>query len=158
MRHTLSCLVKNGTGVLGRVATGIAEAGISIHSMAVSETEDVDTSLMTLVVDGGDHTYERIRDHIGRLDDIVEVQELRAGEFLSRQMILVTVRAQGDAIARVMQVAELTRATVLDVGRETMTVELTGEEEQMTTLVRMLRPLGIVELARSGRIAVKRGT
>jgi len=155
MRHTLSCLVKNATGVLARIVNGIAEDGINIHSVAVSETDDVDTSRMTLVVEGEKHTASRIYEHINGLPEVLELEELTAGEFISRQMMLVKVKAEGHTIAGVMQVAELTRATVLDVGETTMTLELTGEEEQMNAMIRMLKPYGILELARSGRIAVK---
>lgn len=155
MRHTISCVVRNATGVLARVVNGISQVNINIHSVAVSETDDVETSRMTLVVEGEEHTTERIHEHIGALPEVVELEELTAGHFISRQMMLVKVRAEGDILARVMQVAELTRATVLDVGNDTMTLELTGEEQQMNAMVRMLRPYGILELARSGRIAVR---
>ena len=157
MQHTISCLVGNRQGILADIVGGIAKERINIHSVAVSETEDVDTSRMTLVVDGGEHTFERIVEHIGGLEGVLEVEELPEGEFLSRQMLLIKVKAQGEDIARVMQVAEMMHATVLDVGHETMTLELTGEEEQMRAIVRMLQPQGILDLARSGRIAVRRG-
>ena len=155
MRHTLSCVVKNATGILARVVNGIAEDRINIHSVAVSETDEVDTSRMTLVVEGEEHTASRIYEHIRGLPEVVELEEFTEGQFISRQMMLVKVKAEGNTIARVMQVAELMRATVLDVGDKTMTLELTGEEEQMNAIIRMLKPYGILELARSGRIAVK---
>jgi len=156
VKHTISCLVKNCSGILARVSAGISEEGINIHSVAVSETEDMDATRMTLVVEGAEHTLEHITEHIAGLRDVIEVEELAEGQYLSRQMMLIKVRAAGDALAGVMQVAEMFHATVLDLGRESITIELTGEEEQMTAMVRMLRSHGIVELARSGRIAVKR--
>lgn len=155
MLHTISCLVQNRAGVLARVVSGISENGINIHSAAVSETEDVDTTRMTFVVEGGDQPLDDITKHVAGLKDVVEVEELPEGHYLSRQMMLIKVRVAGDTLARVMQVAEMFHATVLDLGRDTMTLELTGEEDQITAMVKVLRSEGIVELARSGRIAVK---
>ncbi|HEO71800.1 MAG TPA: acetolactate synthase small subunit [Candidatus Hydrogenedentes bacterium] len=154
MKHTLSCLVKNQRGVLARVSEAFASAGISIDSLAVAETEDTEVSRATIVVSGDEATLAEAERQCEALDVVLQLEDLASEEFYARELLLLKVRIEPDTITRIMQAAELFEARVIGMSDRTITLELAGEHRAIDGLLKMMRPLGIVALARSGLIAV----
>ena len=157
MKHTISCLVKNQRGVLAKVSEAFASKGISIESLAVGETEDSTVSRATIVVAGDDGTVSEAERECEALDVVIELEDLASEEVYARELLLVKIRAKPDTITSVMQVAELFQARVIGLSDKTITLELAGEHRAIDGMVKMVRPLGIVALARSGQIAVPAG-
>ncbi|MFH0939614.1 MAG: acetolactate synthase small subunit [Planctomycetota bacterium] len=157
MKHTISGLVKNRTGVLERVAHAFSAFEINIKSIAVSETDLFDTSRMTIVVEGHDHEVRKITQKLKKLKEVIKVDDLARKDFVDRELALIKVSTQTETINHVSQIAELFGARAIAVGRSTITLELAGEPEKVDGLIAMLRPLGIRALARTGRVALVRG-
>lgn len=157
MRHTISCLVRNRPGVLAAVAKSFGDRNINIHSLAVNESEEESVSRITIVVEGERDQLEAIADETARLEDVVEVEDLDRSGFLDRELVVVKVKSEPVDLPRLMQVVEVMRASVAAMGHDTMTIEMTGREDKITAFVRLLRPFGILECARSGRVAVSAG-
>ena len=157
MKHTLSCLVKNQRGVLALVSEAFASKGINIESLAVGETEDTKVSRATIVVAGDDQTVSEAERQCEALDVVLEMEDLASEEFYARELLLIKVRVEPDTITRIMQVSELFQARVIGMSDQTITLELADEHRAIDGLLKMVRPLGIVALARSGQIAVPAG-
>ncbi len=154
MKHTLSCLVKNQRGVLAQVSEAFAAKGINIESLAVAETENPDISRATIVVSGDDLTVADAEQQCESMDVVIRLEDLAGEEFYARELMLVKLRVGPDTIPSIMQAAELSQARVIGMSDFTITVELTGEHRALDGFLRLVRPLGIVALARSGLIAV----
>lgn len=154
--HTLSVLVENRPGVLTRVAGLFAARGFNIHSLAVGPTEDAEYSRMTVVVDLKSKSLEQVTKQLNKLVNIIKVIELEDAGAVERELALVKVRAKGDARARVIEVAGIFRCRVVGVTRSTLTVEATGTPDKVEALIELLHEYGIVELARTGRVALTR--
>jgi len=157
MRHTISCLVHNRPGVLAKVVGAFAGRNINIHSLAVNESEGEDVSRITVVIDGEEDALEAIAEETAALEDVVELEDLDRTGFLDRELVLAKVRAKPEDLPRLMQVLELMHANVAAMDPETMTIEMIGAEEKISAFIRLLKPFGIEECARSGRVAVSRG-
>ena len=157
MRHIISCIVRNQPGVLAEVARCLAQRTINIHSLAVTESEGENTSRMTVVVLCKQDTLEAAARELEQIDNVVEVENLVRIGFLDRELVLVKVSPQPGDMPRLMQVLEVMRAGVAAMGRQTLTVEMTGTEERIHALLRLLKPFGIREYARSGLAAVSAG-
>jgi len=154
--HTLSVLVENRPGVLTRVAGLFAARGYNIHSLAVGTTEDPDLSRMTVVVDLKAKTVEQVTKQLNKLINVIKVLELAPGNSVERELAMIKVRTRGDERARVIEIADIFRARIVGVTRATVTVETTGTPEKIEAMVELLSEFGIVELARTGRIALTR--
>ena len=157
MKHTLSVLVENRPGALMRISSMFARRGFNIESLSVGVTERHDVSRITMRVDCEQHPLEQIEKQMHKLVNVLRVSELEPGEAVERELVLVKVRAQGDARARVIEIADIFRARVLDVTSQTATIEATGTADKLEALLRLLDDFGIVELARTGRVALARG-
>jgi len=157
MKHTLSCLVRNQPGVLAKVSEAFSSKGINIESLAVGETEDIHVSRATIVVVGDDQTVLEAERQCRSLDVVIRLEDLASEEFFARELLLVKVRIRPETIPRVMQVAELFQARVLGLADKTITLELPAGHKTIDGLLKMVRPLGIVSLARSGQIAIPAG-
>jgi acetolactate synthase-1/3 small subunit len=155
--HTLSVLVEDRPGVLTRTAGLFAARGFNIHSLAVGPTEDDGLSRMTIVVDVKAKPLEQVTKQLNKLVNVIKILELEPGEAVERELVLVKVRAQGDARARVIEIADIFRARVLDVTSQTATIEATGTADKLEAFLRLLDDFGIVEMARTGRVALARG-
>ena len=155
MKHTMSCIVENHPGVLSRIAGSFAEQSINIVSLAVGETEDVTMSRMTIVVHCEEAGVAQVVEHLGKSEEVLRVEDLDQDEFIERELMLVKVKATGEEIAKVMQLVEVFRATVVGMGKDCLVIEMTGLDTRVDALVDLLRPFGILELARTGRVAVK---
>ena len=155
--HTLSVLVEDRPGVLTRVAGLFAARGYNIDSLAVGPTEEAGLSRMTIVVDVESKPLEQVTKQLNKLVHVIKILEHRPSTTVERELILVKVRAEGEARARIMEIADVFRVRVLDVTQRTLTVEGTGTPEKINALLELLADYGIVELARTGRIALMRG-
>ena len=156
--HTLSVYVENKAGVLARVAGLFSRRGFNIHSLAVAPTDEPAFSRMTIVVDVSTSPLEQITKQLHKLINVVKITELDAKDAVERELMLVQVEADPESRAQIVEIAGIFRAKVLDVGVDTLTLEATGSPEKLVALSDLLRPYGIVELVRTGRVAVPRGT
>ncbi len=157
MRHMISCLVANRPGVLARIAKSFGDRGINIHSLAVNEAEQEHISRLTIEIEGEMDKLEAIADETARLDDVIEVEDLDRSGFIDRELMLAKIHTRPEDLPQLMQILEVMGAKVSALKLDTMTIEMTGSDEKVTALLRMLRPFGIIECARSGRVAVSEG-
>ena len=157
MRHTLSVLVENRSGVLSRVAGLFSARGFNIESLSVGETLDPATSRMTLVVRGDDDIIEQVIKQLRKLIDVIKVVDLSGQDFIDREMILMRINAEPAVRAEVLRIVDIFRAKVIDVTPKTYTIEITGDESKNNAIIELLKPYGIQEIARTGRVALARG-
>ena len=157
MRHMLSCLVRNRPGVLATIAKSLGDRKINIHSLAVNESDEANVSRITIVIEGDKDQLEPIAEETATLDDVVEVEDLDRSGFLDRELVLIKVDSKPEDLPRLMQVIEVMHANVAAMDLDTMTLDMTGTEDKITAFIRLLKPFGIREYARSGRVAVSAG-
>jgi acetolactate synthase-1/3 small subunit len=155
--HTISVLVEDKPGVLTRVAGLFAARGFNIDSLAVGPTSDDGLSRMTIVVRVDRKPLEQITKQLNKLINVIKILEHEPGDAVERELMLVKVRAEGDERARVLEICDVFRVRVLDVTHRTVTVEGTGTPDKLEALLALLEDFGIVELSRTGRIALARG-
>jgi acetolactate synthase I/III small subunit len=155
--HTLSVLVENKAGVLARIAGLFARRGFNIDSLAVGETDDSEVSRMTIVVTVEGKPLAQVTNQLHKLVNVLEIVELPQGGSVERELVLVKVGVDAGRRAEVIEIAEIFRAKVVDVDPQSLVIEATGTPEKVTALEELLRPYGIVEMARTGRVALGRG-
>ena len=155
--HTISVLVEDRPGVLTRVAGLFAARGYNIDSLAVGPTEAEGISRMTIVVNVDESPLEQVTKQLNKLINVIKILEHDPGTAVERELMLVKVHAQGDARARIMELADVFRVGIVDVTATTLTVEASGGPEKLEALRELLSQFGIVELSRTGRIALARG-
>jgi acetolactate synthase-1/3 small subunit len=156
MRHTISILVENHFGVLARVSGLFSARGYNIDSLAVAETEDPAVSRMTVVVRGDDQVLQQIIKQLNKLVDTIEVIDLTGADHVERELVMVRVAVKPKNRSEIIEVANIFRAKVVDMGDESLTTEVTGSASKITAFIDMLRPYGIQELVRTGNIAIAR--
>jgi acetolactate synthase-1/3 small subunit len=156
-RHLLAVLVENRAGTLSRVSGLFSRRGFNIDSLTVGETEDPAVSRMTIAVSGDDAILEQITKQLSKLVDVISVRELESSACIQRDIMLVKIRADDKTRPAVIQVANIFRARVIDVSPTTLTIEATGDLAKLDGLLMLLRPYGILELARTGLVALQRG-
>ncbi len=157
-RHLISVIVQNKAGVLARVAGLFSSRGFNIDSLAVGETEDPELSRVTMVTRGDEAVIEQIRKQLNRLIDVLRVHEFRSGEdYVERDLLLLRVNAPPGKRGEIMQVADIFRGKIVDVGVRHLMIELSGPESKINAMIDLMRPYGIKEMVRSGRIALARG-
>lgn len=157
MQHTIAVLVTNRFGVLSRISGLFSGRGFNIESLNVAETNDPKISRMTIVTRGDDKKVEQVTKQLNKLIDIIKVVDLTEESFLDREMVLVKMNAEPSVREEILRIVEIFRAKVVDVSPSTYTIEITGDEGKLKGILEMLRPLGIKEIVRSGRIALARG-
>ncbi|HVU91388.1 MAG TPA: acetolactate synthase small subunit [Jatrophihabitans sp.] len=155
--HTLSVLVENKPGVLTRVAGLFARRGFNIESLAVGPTEHEEISRITILVTVEGTALEQVTKQLNKLVNVLKIVELEAGQAVQRELLLVKVRADESNRRDVLQIVELFKAKVADVGPEVLTVELTGRPDKLEAMLNMLEPYGIREMVQSGMVALGRG-
>ena len=158
MRHTISVLVENEFGVLSRVAGLFSGRGFNIESLCVAETTDPTTSRMTIVTRGNEQIIEQIEKQLNKLINVIKVVDNKADESVERELVLIKVAAEDNTRSDVVRVADIFRGKVVDVSPSTYTIEATGNQRKIEALIEMLRPLGLKEIVRTGKIAIGRGT
>ncbi|MDD5474440.1 MAG: acetolactate synthase small subunit [Candidatus Methanoperedens sp.] len=157
MKHTLAVLVENKPGVLTRVAGLFSRRGFNIESLAVGVTENPDTSRITIVVSGDDRVLEQVMKQLNKLIDVIRVSDLPAGESVNRELALIKVGVDSSTRAEVMQIVDVFRAKIVDVGIKSLVVEATGDESKINAMEQLLRQFGIKEMVRTGKVAMNRG-
>ena len=158
MRHVLSALVQNQPGVLAHVSGMLASRGFNIDSLAVGATEKADLSRMTFVVHGDDAELEQVRKQLDKIVTVVKVQDISSEDFVERDLMLLKVRASQGQRTEIVLLVEMFRGRVVDIGADSLMIEISGQERKIEAFIELMRPYGILELARTGRIALVRGT
>jgi acetolactate synthase-1/3 small subunit len=157
MRHVLSALVQNQPGVLAQISGMLASRGFNIDSLAVGETEDANLSRMTFVVHGDDAELEQVRKQLDKVVTVVKVQDISSEDFVERDLMLLKVHSSASQRSEVILLVEMFRGRVVDISPESLLIEISGQERKIEAFIELMRPYGILELARTGRIALVRG-
>jgi acetolactate synthase-1/3 small subunit len=156
-KHTLAVTVENKPGVLTRVATMFRRRGYNIESLAVGETENPSVSRMTVVVSGDDKIIEQVSKQLYKLVDVIKVVDITEERLVERELILIKVKADPSVRSEIVQLVEIFRARIVDIGKNTLIIEATGDAGKMEAIEDSLKPFGILELVRTGKIAIVRG-
>jgi len=156
-RHTFAVLVENKFGVLGRITGLFSARGFNIESLSVAETEDPTVSRITLVTEGDAKILEQVNKQLNRLIDVIKVTDLSEEPHVDRELVLIKVHAEAESRAEVLRLADIFRAKIVDVTPKTYILEVTGDEGKIRALIELLKPLGVKEVVRTGKIAIVRG-
>ena len=156
MRHTISVLVQNRFGVLTRIAGLFSGRGFNIDTLNVGPTQNDKVSRMTLVVVGNDQVLEQVVKQLNKLVDVLEVHDFKDGDVIDRELILLRVKATSSHRPEVMQICDIFRAKIVDVQSNSLSIEVTGDESKIDKFLQLMKPFGILELSRTGRIALPR--
>lgn len=156
MRHTISILVDNESGVLSRIAGLFSARGFNIESLNVAPTQEADTSRITLVTSGDDYVIQQIIKRFNNMVNVIKVRDLTEVKRIEREMALVKVNTTKETRAEVLRTADIFRAKVIDISPRTYTLELTGDLEKVTAFIELLRQYGIKEIARTGTVSMAR--
>ena len=156
MKKTIAVLVENHFGVLTHVAGLFSARGFNIDSLAVGETEDPTVSRMTIVADGDEKTLEQVKKQLNRLIDVIKVIDLTGEDFVDRELVLMKVKVDSKNRSEILQIADTFQAKIDDVKKETTVVEVTGDQNKIRSFMEIMKPFGIVEIVRTGRIAMGR--
>lgn len=157
LRHTISVLVENESGVLARIAGLFSGRGFNIESLSVGETLDPEVSRMTIVTRGDERVMDQIVKQLNRLVCTIKVQDFKNTKTVDRELVLVKINADDKTRAHVMSIIDIFRGKVVDVSPGSYVVELTGDEEKIETVLELFKPIGIREIVRTGRVAISSG-
>jgi len=157
MRHTLSVLVENKPGVLARVAGLFARRGFNIESLAVGTTDRPDISRMTIVVDVAEKSLEQVRKQLHKLVSVIEISDLDPGRSVDRELLLIKIKVNRETRSEVIEMVDIFRGKIVDVGKDAIIVEVTGNSSKIAAFEDLVRNYGIKELARTGKVALPRG-
>jgi acetolactate synthase-1/3 small subunit len=156
VRHTISVLVANEFGVLSRISGLFSGRGFNIESLCVAETLDPKVSRMTIITTGDDKVIEQITKQLNKLVSVLKVHDFTGEEFINRELALIKIQVTHECRAEILGIVEIFRAKVIDVSPKSYTIEITGDEEKIRAMTELLRPFGIKEIVRTGRIAMPR--
>ncbi len=156
-KHILSILVENKPGVLTRIAGLFARRGFNIDTLAVGPTDDPTLSRITLTLDGAMHPIDQVTKQLHKLVNVIKIRDLEPAETVARELALFKVSADGASRAEVMQMVEIFRGKIIDVSKRSVIIEVTGSFDKIEAFERMVRPFGLIEMARTGEIAISRG-
>jgi len=157
MKHTLTALVEHKPGVLARVVSLFRRRNFNIDSLTVGRTHSSEISRMTIVMDGSDYDADKVEKNLYKLVNVIQVDELSNKPTVYRDLALIKVAVNGQTRPEVMQLCDIFRAHIVDVSHESVIIEVTGDEEKIEGLSEMLRPIGILEMVRTGIVAMGRG-
>lgn len=157
MKHTISALVANRSGVLAEMAEEFKRCNLNIQSISCGQTENPEVSRMVICLEAPDGAMDKITAAVAGMDFVVQVDDLARKEFVDRELVLLKVQRTGAGLSQLMQILEVFRASVVGMGEQSITVELSGDSERVEGLIKMLAPFGILSMARTGKIALKRG-
>ena len=158
MKHTISLLVENKPGVLSRVAGLFSGRGFNIESLSVAETTEPNISRMTILTTGNDQILEQITKQLNKLINVLKVTDYKSNEYVGRELALIKVTVNDETRSEILSIIDIFRGKVVDVGSESYTVEITGDENKMKAILELFRPMGIKEVARTGCAALTRGS
>ncbi len=156
-KHTLSVTVENRPGVLTRVATLFRRRGYNIDSLTVGRTESPDISRMTIVVEGDDRVIEQVTKQLHKLVDVIKIVDITQDKAVERELALIKVKADTTVRAEIVQIVDIFRGRIVDISKNSLIIEVTGDEGKIDAIEDSLRPFGILELVRTGKIAMVRG-
>ena len=156
MRHTISILVENKFGVLSRVSGLFSGRGYNIESLSVGETIDPQISIMTIVTTGDDQIIEQITKQLNKLIDVIKVTDMKELEHVEREMVLVKVAPRQQDKSEVLNLTEIFRGRIVDSSQKTYTIEITGNEKKIEAFIELMKPMGIKEFVRTGKVAIAR--
>jgi len=156
-KHVLSALVKNSSGVLSRVSGLFSRRGYNIDSLTVGRTEDPSISRMTITLMGDDNVLEQVKKQLNKLEDVVRVVDFEANESVYRELVLIKVKANAENRATINETVKIFRSKIIDLSTDTLTIELTGDEDKISALINLMEEYGIEELVRTGVTALQRG-
>lgn len=157
MKHTLVALVQDKPGVLNRVASLFRRRAFNIESLTVGHTDQANVSRMTIVIDSDNTSAHLVEANLAKLVNVIDVQDVTGKDAISRDLALIKVRADAAGRAEIAQLVEIFRAKIVDVATDSVVVEVTGDEDKIDGLVELLRPKGILEMVRTGRVSMVRG-
>ena len=157
-KHTIVALVADKPGVLNRVASLFRKRGFNIESIVVGHSEIPHLSRTTIVVDGATTMVEQVRKQLDKLVDVVKVSDITGDGLIARELALVKVKATSSTRSEIIEIVDVFRANIVDVSADSVTIEVTGDEDKISSLYKLLRGFGIKEIARTGRIAISRGS
>jgi acetolactate synthase I/III small subunit len=157
MRHVLSALVQNVPGVLSHISGMLASRGYNIDSLAVGETEDPHLSRMTFVIVGDDSVLEQVRKQLEKIVTVVRVDDVSAQDFVERDLMLIKVTAPPDKRGEISELTKIFSGRIVDVSLSAVMIEISGQEKKIEAFIELMRPFGISEVVRTGRIAMVRG-
>jgi acetolactate synthase-1/3 small subunit len=158
MRHVITALVENKVGVLDRIVGLFSSRGFNIDSLSVGETERPELSRLTVVVKGDDSTIEQVRKQLGKVIDVIKVIDLTDIPYVERDLMLVKVNVPPGKRGEILEMVDIFRGKIIDVGQKDMIIELSGTEDKLEAMISLLSTYGIKEMARTGQIAMARGT
>jgi len=156
MRHTLSVLVQNESGVLTKISTLFSGRGFNIESLTVAPTLDTEYSRITIVTTGDDRVVEQICKQLNRLINVIKVVDVTGEGSIDRELLLIKVAAKEEDRSEILRIAEIFDAEIVDVTQKTYTLEFMGEESKIKSIIELLKPIGIRELVRSGKVAISK--
>lgn len=157
-KHTLVALVEDKPGVLNRVASLFRRRAFNIQSLAVGHSEQPGLSRMTVVVSGDSAMVEQVRKQLDKLINVIRVSDITGEAIVARELALIKVKATASTRSEIIQLVDIFRANIIDVASDSLTVEVTGDEDKVESLMELLRGFGIKEVTRTGRIALTRGS
>lgn len=156
MRHTLSVLVENKFGVLARIAGMFSGRGFNIDSLNVAPTHDPEISRITVVVRGDDTVLDQITKQLRKLVNVIEVSDFEKGQAVDRELAIVKISANSNSRAEIIQICDIFRSKIINVANDSVIIELTGDRGKLEAFLELIRPFGILELARTGKLAMRR--
>ena len=156
-KHVLSVLVKNSSGVLSRVSGLFSRRGYNIDSLTVGSTENPSISRMTITLMADDDVLEQVKKQLDKLEDVIRVVNFKVNESVYRELVLIKVRANAENRAAINETVKIFRSKIIDISTDTLTIELTGDEEKISALINLMKEYGIEEVARTGVTALQRG-
>jgi acetolactate synthase-1/3 small subunit len=157
-KHTIVAIVQDKPGVLNRMVSLFRRRGFNIESIAVGHSEEPHLSRVTIVVDGSNAMVEQVRKQLDKLIDVVRVSDITGDKITVRELAMVKVKASSANRGEILEIADIFRANIVDVASDSLTIEITGDEDKIDSMLKLLRGFGIREIARTGRVAMIRGT
>lgn len=157
MYHTFSVLVENNPGVLARVSALFSRRGYNIDSLAVGRTKDPTVSHMTIVVEGDVNILEQVTKQLHKLIDVIKINDITSEQFIERELVFIKVEADSKVRTEVMQIVDIFRGRIVDYGQKTLIIECTGDSSKINAIEAALKPYGIKEIVRTGKVAMLRG-
>lgn len=156
-KYVLSVLVKNSSGVLSRVSGLFSRRGYNIESLTAGRTEEPSISRMTITLMGDENTLEQVKKQLNKLEDVIRVVNFKADESVYRELVLIKVKANAENRAAINETVKIFRSKIIDLATDTLTIELTGDENKISALINLMEEYGIEELVRTGVTALQRG-
>jgi acetolactate synthase I/III small subunit len=156
--HIISVLVENKSGVLAKISGLFSRRGFNIESLAVGPTEDEKISRITLLVNAENHSIEQVVKQLYKLINVLKIQELDPTNIIERELVLIKVNTDNNTRAEILEIANIFRASIVDVAKKSLVIEMTGTSNKIKGMEELLRPYGILELVRTGKVAISRGS